>query len=96
MTILRNDPVRNAFSSHSTGNNRGRYYGTKGEAICAFSDALKVYNLFFDHPHLTDWSEDSGRETLEVLDDKLEVVGLAIIFWYRTETGRYEFVGYLA
>ena len=96
MTILRNDPVRDAFSSRSTGNKPGPYYETKGHALRAFEDVLVDFDLQFDHAHLIDWSGDSGREALEVVDDKMYVVGLAIISWYRTETGRYEFIGYLA
>ena len=89
-------PVREAFSSRSTGNDQGCYYSTKGHAINAFCGELQTFDLCLDRDDLDDFHGDEGRKVIEVHNEFKHCVGHAVISWYRTETGRYEFIGYLA
>jgi len=96
MTILRTDPVREAFSSCSSGNSPGCYYETKGHALRAFDSALFDHGYMLDPAACNAWSGDVGRATVAVLTGQGEEVGSAIFTYYRTESGRWEFIGYLA
>ena len=93
-------PVREAFSGCSTGNMRGAgrtgYYSTKGYAVNAFDAELQTYNLCLDRNDLSDFHGDAGRKVVEVHDELEHCVGRAVISWFRMESGRYEFIGYLA
>jgi hypothetical protein len=78
---------------------RSDYYETKGSAICAFDAELARWGLQLDPYDLTDFTGDTGRRKIEVwtVDDAHgDCVGYAVISWYRMESGRYEFTGYLA
>jgi len=98
-TIKARDAVREAFSSRSTDNTRGAgrtgYYETKGHAVQAFDAELREYGYHLDHASFASWSGNEGRETIEVLNESLDVVGCAVFTWFRMESGRYEFIGYL-
>jgi hypothetical protein len=96
MTITRKDPVREAFSGYSTGNVPGPYYETKGHAVMAFDAALRIYDYHLACDDTDDFHDDEGRKIIDVLDDSGEIVGQAVISWYRMPSGRYEFIGYLA
>jgi len=100
MRIKASDPVREGFSGRSTGNVRGvgrtGYYETKGHAIQAFDAELREYGYHLDHASYAVWSGDEGRETVDVCDERRDVVGCAVFTWYRMPSGRYEFIGYLA
>jgi hypothetical protein len=96
MTISRKFPVRGAFSSCSSGNSPGCYYETKGHALRAFDSVLSDYGYMLDPADCSAWSGDVGRATVAVLTVEREVVGSAIFSYYRTESGRWEFIGYLA
>ena len=95
MTILRNDPVREAFSGRSTGNNGTGYYDTKGHALRAYNEALGEYGYHLDNADNAAWSSDEGRHEVDVYDMYGYLVGRAILYYYRMPSGRYEFVGYL-
>jgi len=95
-TIKARHPVREAFSGRSTGNDQGCYYSTKGHAVNAFDGELQTFDLCLDRHDLDDFHGDKGRKTIEVHNEFGHRVCWAVISWYRTETGRYEFVGYLA
>ncbi len=95
-TIKVKNPVRNAFSDCSTGNDNGRYYETKGAAVHAFYEVLDHHGYHFDPDHLIDFPNDAGRRTIDIFDESDECVGRALLTWYRMEmSGRYEFVGYI-
>lgn len=96
-------PVREHFAGCSTGSTcsgckrRAPYYETKGSAVCAFDAALADHGYRFDSDDLASFPGDTGRRTLEVYDDATgRGVGYAVISWYRMDSGRYEFTGYLA
>lgn len=96
MTIKRNHPVRELFSSRSTGNDRGTYYSTKGHAINAFDGILQTFDMWLDRDDLADFSGNEGRKTIDVYANDEGIVGCAVFSWFRMESGRYEFIGYLA
>ena len=95
MWITANHPVREAFSGCSTGNAQG-YYSTKGHAIDAFDAELQTFDLCLDRNDFADFSEKEGRKVIAVCDKFGNEVGLAVFIWFRMESGRYEFIGYLA
>ncbi len=88
--------VRSAFSDCSTGNAFGCYYETKGHAIKAYDDALRVHGYHFDENELFDFSGDAGRRNINIVSGGGEYVGVAVVSWYRMDSGRYEFTGYIA
>jgi len=88
--------LRNDFADKSTGNSGGKYYETKGHAINAFDGVLKEFGHTLDLNQLVDYNGDTGRANHDVLDGNGKVVGCAIFSWYRMDSGRYEFIGYLA
>jgi hypothetical protein len=95
-TIKVKNPVRNAFSDCSTGNDNGRYYETKGHAVCAFYEALVAHNYHFDPNDRCDYYGDTGRKNIDIFNEDEECVGRALLTWYRMEmSGRYEFIGYI-
>lgn len=99
MTIKAKDPVREAFAGCSSG---PVYYFTKGHAINAFDAALNAHGYRFDYADTQDLHGNEGRRTCNIIADGWypdlsgEVVGCAILTWYRMPSGRYEFVGYIA
>ena len=95
MTIKRDDPVREAFSGCSSGNVPGAYYETKGHALRAFDAALADFGYHLDREDNSAWSGDEGRNTVDIYVEGGGCVGRAIIYYYRMESGRYEFVGYI-
>jgi hypothetical protein len=88
--------VRNAFAGKSSGNKSGAYYETKGHAVNAFDNALQDYDLHFDRDELVSMPGNEGSVTLAVCNGYNIRVGYARISWYRTESGRYEVVGYIS
>jgi hypothetical protein len=100
-TIRSSHSVREDFSGQSTGNigmsGRTGYYETKGHAVNAFDGVLQGYDLCLDRDDLSDFHGDEGRKTIDVYDECGNCVGRAILMWYRMDqSGRYEFIGYLA
>ena len=102
MTIKRRDPVREAFASCSTGNvetgNAG-YYVFKADANYAMRAALARFGYCFDENDCQSWHGNEGRVTIDVCvdgDEQGDVVGCAVISWYRMPSGRYEFTCYLS
>ena len=89
-------PVREDFASWSTGSGCGYYYPTKGHAVKAFDTALKAYDLCLNENDLSDFHGDTGRKSVAVHNEWNQLVGWAIISWYRMPSGNYEFTGYLA
>ena len=87
---------REDFSGRSTGNDHGEYYDTKGHAINAFDAALNDHGYHLDLNQFVDYNGPTGRANHDVLDGDNKVVGCAIFSWYRMDSGRYEFIGYLA
>ena len=82
--------TRNAFARCSSG---PTYYDTKGAAVRAFDSALAPMELA---PLGTSTlHHDNGRSLIDVLSGG-EVVGRAFVTWHRMESGRWEFVGYIA
>lgn len=96
MTIKAKDPVCEAFAGCSSGCDGINYYWTKGAAVNAFNGALQTYDLCLDRDDLSDFHNNEGRKIVAVHDEFEEVIGRAIISWYRMPSGRYEFTGYLA
>jgi hypothetical protein len=96
MTIKAKDPVREAFSDRSTGNTRGEYYWTKGHALNAFDEALVEHGYRFDYNDTQQLHGDEGHKLVGVCDALDDVVGYAMLTWYRMPSGRYEFVAYMA
>lgn len=98
--IMADHPVREAFAGRSTGAPRGSdrtgYYPTKGHAINAFDAELQTYDFCLDRDDLLDFSGNDSRKIIDVHDEFGNVVGRAVISWYRMPSGRYEFIGYLA
>lgn len=98
-TIRSSHPICGEFADCSS---KDSYYDFKGEAVCAFDDALAAWGLQLDPDDLSSFYGDEGRKRIEVqmvgTDDDVrgDVVGIAIIFWYRVPSGRWEFTGYLA
>ena len=90
--IAARHPIRNAFAGCSSG---PVYYETKGHAVSAFEEALAAYNLHFDEMSGTTFSGDEGWTTVAVCNGFDAVVGYARLSWYRLESGRYEFTGYI-
>ena len=95
MSIKRNNPVREAFSGRSTGNAGVGYYETKGHALRAFNAALADYGYHLDCADDAAWSGDEGRNEVDVYYRHGGCVGHAVIYYYRMESGHYEFVGYI-
>lgn len=95
MTIKRNDPVREAFSSCSSGNVPGPYYETKGHALRAFDTALADFGYHLDTADNAAWSSDEGRHTVDIYNEDAECVGRAVFYYYRMPSGRWEFVAYI-
>ena len=91
--ILQTDPVREAFAGLSS---RSNYYDTKGAARREYDAILEIFGYHFDHNSWADFYGDSDRRTIEVLNDECDVVGHAVLSWYRMPSGRWEFTGYLA
>jgi hypothetical protein len=95
-TIRRDDPVREAFSGCSTGSAGAGYYETKGHAIRAYDAALADFGYHFDRADNSAWSGDEGRHEVDIYVEGGGCVGRAIVYYYRMESGRYEFVAYIA
>ena len=87
--------VRNSFASWSTGNDNGCYYSSKNVAINAFDGALQEYGLSLDREGLADFG-NAGRKTIDVHNEFKQIVGRAVITWFRMSSGKYEFIAYLA
>ena len=96
MTITRKNPVREAFSSCSTGNDLGCYYETKGHAVMAFDAALRIHDYHLACDDTDDFIGDEGHKVVKVRNENGDTVGWANISWYRMPSGRYEFIGYLS
>ena len=94
--IKARDPVRGEFSDKSTGAVGGRYYAYKGEAICAFDEVLRRFGYCLDEDNLADFHYDAGRKVIDVHNKSGDIVGCAVLSWYRVDSGRYEFTGYLS
>ena len=98
--ILAKHPVREGFAGCSTGSSRrcGRvgYYETKGHAVQVFDSVLAGYGLHLDRDDLYDFHNDEGRKIIAVCNELDEWIGRAVISWFRMESGKYEFTGYLA
>ena len=98
MTIRQDDPVREAFSSCSSGHVPGAYYETTSEALRAFDAALDNFDYHLDYADTAGWSGDKGRHEVGIYFDSHEgvvVAGFAVISYYRMPSGRYEFIGYI-
>ncbi len=95
-TIKRNHPVREAFAGRSSGNDDGCYYSTKGAAVNAFDGELQTYSLCLDRSDLDDFHGDDGSKTIKVYSEFGHCAGDAVLSWHRMDSGRWEFVGYLA
>jgi hypothetical protein len=95
MTITRKNPVREAFSSRSTGNSDRCYYDTLGYALIAFDSVLKAYNLCLDLSDLANFTGNEGRKVVAIHNGNTGTVGHAVLSWFRMESGRYEFIGYI-
>ena len=96
--ITARHPVRERFAERSSGSARGAYYETKGHAVCAFDSALKDHGFRFDYADTNCWYGDEGRRECAILpdlDETDEVVGRALLTWYRMPSGRYEVIGYI-
>lgn len=85
-------PVRGAFAACSS---RNSYYDTKGHAISEFDAALAGFGLHLDCNDCMDLPYDFSWATLAVLNAYDMIVGYARLSWYRMESGRYEFTGYI-
>lgn len=88
--------IRTAFSNCSTGSDDGCYYSTKGHAVNAFDGRLQSWDLCLDRNDLSDFHGDAGRKFIEIHDEHGNCVGHALITWFRMQSGRYEFVGYIS
>ena len=88
-------PVRNAFSECSTGNKGGAYYETKRDAVHAFESVLNAHGFYVDWENFTNFANDDGRAMLEFHSEGMEFEGHALLTWFRMESGRYEFIGYI-
>ncbi len=95
-TIKANHPVRGVFAGRSSGNGHNTYYETKGHAVNAFDAELQTYDLCLDRNDLADFVGNEGRKMIAVHNEFGREVGYAVFTWFRMESGRYEFVGYLA
>jgi hypothetical protein len=95
MPIKRNDPVREAFAACSSGNIPGYYYETKGHALRAFDAALADFGYHRGHTDNSSWSGDSGRYVVGIYIEGGDCVGCAVFSYYRMDSGRWEFIGYL-
>ena len=95
-TIRWDDPVREAFSGCSSGNGPNRYYKTKGHALRAYGAALADFGYHLDPADRSDWSGDTGRNTVYIYVEGGGSVGYAVFHYYRMVSGRYEFVAYIA
>ncbi len=94
--IRRDDPVRPAFSGCSTGADGTGYYESGGEALCAFDAALADFGYHLDPVDWSDWSGDTGRNTVDIYFVGGAWIGRAIISYHRMESDRWEFIGYIA
>jgi len=104
-TIKARNPVREAFAGCSTGSVRVRsrndriyagYYDSKGHAVNTFDDELQTFDLCLDRDDLMDFHGNEGRKVVEVHNGFDRCVGRAVFSWHRMESGRWEFIGYLA
>jgi hypothetical protein len=99
MTITARHPVRNDFSSCSSG---PVYYDSKGHAINAFDEALQEHGFRFDYADTQTLYGNEGRKVCDVIPNvdgdfgPADPVGRAVIMWYRMPSGRWEIIGYLA
>jgi len=89
-------PVRAAFAGKSSGTGDASYYETKGHAVNAFDNALQDYELCFCREDCEDLRGDEGWTDLRVCNAYDMVIGYARLSWFRMESGRYEFTGYLS
>ena len=94
--------LRNAYCEKSTGSADGEYYFTKGHGVMAFAEVLDGFGLEFDWMALQDLPGDNGRKQVDVKEinhdtgeNDGQVVGSALITWYRMPSGRYEMISYL-
>ena len=94
--IRRDDPVRGAFSSCSSGNVPGTYYETKGHALRAFDSALFGFGYYLDRADNSAWSNDEGRTMVDIYTGQDELAGRAVFYYFRMPSGRWEFVAYIA
>jgi len=94
MTIAAKHPVRRKFAGCSTCNTWS-YYDSTYHGVRSFDDVLEEYNLRFDLECPINFGDNEGREYLHVLDENDNVVGCALISWYRMSPNCYEFTGYL-
>jgi hypothetical protein len=95
--------LRNDFAGCSTGNSPNSYYETKGAALRAFESVLDDHGLCYDPDDFLSMPNDDGRIEIAIFtydaecDETIACVGRAILVWHRMEnSGRYEFIGYLA
>ena len=98
-TIRSRCTLREDFASRSTGNQNGSgrtgYYTTKGHAINAYDGVLQTYDLCFDRNDLDGFDGDEGRKHIDIVDEYGNCVGCALLMWFRMDSGRYEFTGYI-
>ena len=91
--------IRNEFASLSTGSKNGKYYETKGEGVNRFDDFLQQNDLYLTRAGFelcSGWNGDEGRKTIDIVDENDVSQGCAVFSWFRMESGRYEFIGYIA
>jgi hypothetical protein len=96
MRVKSNSKVRNGFSRWSTGSSHGCYYPTKGHAVNAFDGELQGHDLCLRREELLDFNGDEGRKIITIVDEFDREQGRAVLSWYRMDSGRYEFTGYIA
>ena len=94
--ITARHPVRGAFAGKSTGGRGTVYYASKGCAVSEFDAALAVWGLSLDEMDCMSLPGDTGYKTLAVRNGEGDCVGYAYLSWFRMESGRYEFVGYIS
>ncbi len=94
--IKRDDPVREVFSGCSSGTRDAGYYNSRDGAIRAFDAALAGFDYHFDRADNSAWSGTFGRREIDIYVDGGDCVGKAIIYYYRTESDRWEMIGYIA
>ena len=105
MTIIQ-PKTRNAVCGCSTGSDntfygtgRTGYYPTKGHAINAIDGVLNGSAFHISRDDLSEsgrFAGDEGREALTICNDAGDDVGQLVCVYYRMNSGRYEFVAYVA
>lgn len=88
--------LRNNFADCSTGSAGGKYYESKGEAVNKFDSVLNDYGFELDSEPFNDYNGDEGRACHNILvsdSERKVVAGIAYFFWFRMDSGRYEFIG---